>query len=142
MTQKLMKGESRTIAQIREHYEIERDLAHRLQTASRSERRYLYAALYDEMFQRVPLHPQLTRKASPAQTERVVAAQMGLVKPFLRPDTTFLEVGPGDCALSFAVAKVVQQVYAVDVSDEITQSVVKPPNFQLVLSTAVMCRYP
>ena len=59
---------------------------------------------------------------------------MKFVKHFLRKDITFLEVGPGDCTLSFEVAKFVRQVYAVDVCAEITNSLTRPPNYQLVLS--------
>jgi SAM-dependent methyltransferase len=59
---------------------------------------------------------------------------MKLIKRFLDKDTTFLEVGPADCALSFEVAKFVKQVNAVDVSEEITKSVTHPPNFHLILS--------
>jgi len=135
MAQKPMKGENRTIEQLREHYEIEKDLADRLRRASREERRSLYSSLYDEMYKRVPLHPQRTRKSSPQKTELVVSAKMKLIKHFLRKDITFLEVGPGDCAVSFEVAKFVRQVYAVDVCAEITKtSLTRPPNFQLVLS--------
>jgi SAM-dependent methyltransferase len=46
----------------------------------------------------------------------------------------FLEVGAGDCALSFAVAAFVKQVYAVDVSAEITRAASVPANFKLILS--------
>lgn len=54
--------------QIREYYEIEKELANRLRYASKQERRYLYSSLYDELYRRVPLHPQLTRKLSPVET--------------------------------------------------------------------------
>ena len=53
---------------------------------------------------------------------------------FLTPETTFLELGPGDCRLSFEVAKYVKNVYAIDVSKEITKYVQKPRNFHLILS--------
>jgi SAM-dependent methyltransferase len=132
--QKPLKGENRTIEQLRAHYEIERDLANRLRNASRQERRYLYSSLYDELYKRVPLHPQLTRKASPRETELAVSAQIQFIKPFLGKDIAFLEVGPGDCALSFEAAKSASKVYAVDVSDKITESVARPPNFHLILS--------
>jgi SAM-dependent methyltransferase len=46
----------------------------------------------------------------------------------------FIEVGAGDCALSFAVAPHVSKVYAIDVSSEVTDGVSFPPNFRLVLS--------
>jgi SAM-dependent methyltransferase len=134
MAQKPMNGETRTIEQLRTHYEIEKDLASRLKNASRQDRRDLYSSLYDEMYQRVPLHPQLTQKSSLQQMQRAVAGKIQLIKPFLGKDITFLEVGPGDCALSFEVAKYVKQVYAVDVSDEITKNIDQPPNFDLVLS--------
>lgn len=127
-------GDGRTLEQLREHFEIERELANRLRNASRQERRHLYSSLYDEMYQRVPLHPQLTRKSSPQETQQVVAAQMKFLHRFLGRDTTFLEIGAGDCALSFEVARQVKQVYAVDVSDEITRHSAPVPNFRLILS--------
>ena len=110
------------------------ELANRLRNASRQERRHLYASLYDEMYRRVPLHPQLTRKSSPEETQQAVASQMKFIKRFLSRDATFLEIGAGDCALSFEVARRVKRVYAVDVSDEITRHSTPMPNFQLILS--------
>jgi SAM-dependent methyltransferase len=129
-----MKSESRTAEQLREHYEIERELANRLRNASRQERQHLYSSLYDEMYRRVPLHPQLTSKSSPRERESAVSRRMKLIKAFLGKDVTFLEVGPGDCALSFEVAGLVRQVYGVDVSAEVTKSLTRPPNFQIILS--------
>lgn len=134
MAQKPMKGENRTIEQLREHYEIETELADRLRNASKQERRHLYCSLYDELFRRVPLHPQLTRKSSPLEESRIVNSQIKFLKRFLSKDITFLEVGPGDCALSVEVAKFVKQVYAIDVSAEITESLTRPSNFHLILS--------
>jgi SAM-dependent methyltransferase len=131
---KLPKSEKRTPEQIREHYEIEKELADKLRRAPREERRYLYSSLYDELYRRVPFHPQLTRKLSPAGTKYIVASQMRFLHSFLNKERTFLEVGPGDCALSFEVSKFVKQVYAVDVSDEITKASTAPENFQLFLS--------
>ena len=60
----------RTDAQVREHYELEKQLARQLMAAQRDERRHLYSALYDELFRRLPHHPQWARKASEAQTQR------------------------------------------------------------------------
>lgn len=134
MKRKPWSDEIRTWAQIREHYEIERELAAKLMGASQRERRSLYSELYDDLYRRVPLHPQLTRKASPDEAARAVAAQMRLLRPFLGAGVTFLEIGPGDCALSLEVARSVKQVYGVDVSDAITSRLDTPPNFQLVLS--------
>jgi SAM-dependent methyltransferase len=134
MAHKPMNDESRTMAQLREHYEIERGLADRLRSAPKEDRRTLYSSLYDEMYRRVPLHPQLTRKASPVEMKQAVEAEMAFLRPFVGKDITFLEVGPGDCALSVEVAGFAKQVYAVDVSDAITGGPARPANFQLVLS--------
>jgi SAM-dependent methyltransferase len=76
----------------------------------------------------------LTRKSSAARTEMMVRLQMRFLRSFLKKATSFLEVGPGDCALSFEVCKLVKEVYAVDVSEEITKSSRTPDNFHLLIS--------
>ncbi len=134
MPEKPPKSGRRTREQLREHYEIEKELADRLRNAPKEQRRYLYSELYNELFRRVPLHPQLAQKASPEQTKQAIAAQMQLLKRFLFDNLTFLEIGPGDCALSFEVCKRARQVFAVDVSEEITATLTPPQNFQLILS--------
>jgi SAM-dependent methyltransferase len=128
------RAENRTIEQLRKHYEVEKELAHRLRQATRLERRHLYTALYDELYRQVPDHPQLTRKSSAGEKMKAVARELKRLQPFLDKATTFLEVGAGDCALSLKVAGLVKQVYAVDVSAEITRNAEVPPNFQLLLS--------
>jgi len=129
-----MKQHQRAPDQIREHYEIEKRLAHRLRNSTREERKTLYTSLYDELFRSVPHHPQLTIKSSPEESAGKVAYEIKHLRPFLRNDTTFLEIGPGDCALSFEVARIVKTVYAIDVSEEITKNLSRPPNFKLILS--------
>jgi SAM-dependent methyltransferase len=129
-----VKNDARTLDQVRQHYEVEKALASKLRNASRVDRRQLYSSLYDEMYRSVPLHPQLTRKVCENETKKRVAVQMDFIKSYLNKDITFLEVGPGDCALSFEVAKHVKQVYGVDVSAEVTKSRQTPANFQLILS--------
>src|SRR5207248_1390955 len=107
-------GEPRTQEQIREHYEVERELADRLRRAAPQERLQLYSSLYDERNRRVAHHPLLTRKASAEETRQAVAAQMRLLQRFLSSETVFLEVGAGDCGVSFEVAQQVHQVVAID----------------------------
>jgi ubiquinone/menaquinone biosynthesis C-methylase UbiE len=130
----LAKDEQRTIEQVQEHYEIEKQLASRLQNSTKEERQYLYTALYNELFNRVLHHPQLLIKSDPTATDWIVAQRMQLLGHFLRADITYLEVGPGDCSLAFEVAKHVKKVYAVDVSTEITRYSSFPQNFELVIS--------
>ena len=128
--------------QLREHYRIEKELAARLRSALREERRRLYGPLYDELFRRVPHHPQLTEKADPAARRTDVARQMRLLRRFVKPDSVFLEVGAGDCGLSLEVAKSARKVFAVDVSREISDGVGRPSNFELVLSDGVSVPVP
>ena len=126
--------EQRTNEQLREQYEIERELADRLRNASRIERGLLYASLYDELFRRVPHHPLVARKSSAEGTARSVASKMRFLEKFLDRDTTFLEIGPGDCVLSLAVSRKVKQVIAVEVSRELAANLVLPQNVQLIFS--------
>jgi len=129
-----MSSELRTQEQLRNHYEIEKELAARLRNTTKEERRQLYSIVYDELFTRVPLHPQLTRKADPEAQARAVLGRLKLLGRFLRPDSTYLEIGPGDCALALQVAKSVSQVYAIDVSKEIGKDLAFPSNFKLIIS--------
>jgi SAM-dependent methyltransferase len=129
--------DGRTEEELRQHYQVEVELAATLRKARKEERRALYSSVYDELFQRVPSHPQLRRKATVEDSARRVRAQMKCLDPFLRPDAVFMEVGPGDCKLAAAVAGRVQKVYAVDVSCQITERDQLPPNVELVLSDGV-----
>ena len=125
---------SRTPEEVLEHYRIECELADRLRRAGREERLLLYPSLNDELFRRVPTHPLLTLKASPQDRARGVSKEMRLLRPLLSPGCVFLEVGPGDCALSIAVSAVAGRVYAVDVSQEITRAEAFPENLRLIIS--------
>lgn len=128
-------ADTRSQTQLEHHYRVERELADRLRNASKADRRHLYSEVYDELFRRVPDHPQLSRKVSAADSARAVALQQKFLGRFIRGENiTFLEIGPGDCALSIEISKSVARVYAVDVSSSITKKRAFPPNFQLVIS--------
>jgi SAM-dependent methyltransferase len=134
MRQNVDNPPRQTPTQVREHYEVERELAGRLRQAPKTQRRGLYSTLYDELYRRVPHHPQLHRKISPEQATHQLDSQMLLLRRFIHPQATVLEIGPGDCALSFRLAKLVRKVYGVDVSAEITKTLSPPQNFELRLS--------
>jgi SAM-dependent methyltransferase len=130
-----MASESpRSPEQVREHYEIEKALASRLRGGTPQERKQLYGRVYDEMYRRVPHHPQLTRKVSPEETRHIVSQQLNFLDRFIDNDTVYLEVGCGDCALTFAVAKRVRKSVGIDVSAEILPSHDRPDNLELILS--------
>jgi SAM-dependent methyltransferase len=134
MLNQKLKSDPRSIEQIQEHYEIEKQLAAQLRQASDRERTYLYTQLYDELYRTVPHHPQLLQKEDERSKQDKLASQLRILREFLTPQTVYLEVGPGDCNLALAVTQQVSQVYAIDVSTEITHHVNLPNNFQLIIS--------
>ena len=134
MLRKPPPDERRTPQQLRDHYEVERELAARLRRASRDERAGMYPVLYDELYRRVPLHPRLTRKTDPAQAKGAIEESMAVLDRFLTPDSVFLEIGAGDCGLTLHVSARVKQAYAVEVSTEATRHIQPPSNMKLVIS--------
>jgi SAM-dependent methyltransferase len=121
-------GSGRSLERLREHWEIERELANRLRNADREQRSTLYGRVYDELFRRVPDHPQVVRKADPAVQAAQIRDQQSLIRRFLAPGGTLLEVGAGDGALALAMTTYAGQVYAVEVSQEIADTERGPAN--------------
>lgn len=130
------------VRDIQRHYEIERTLADRLRRASRAERLTLYTAVYNELFQTIPDHPQLTAFDTPEAMAWEAARQFGIVRPFLHKDSVVLEIGAGSCHLSQEMARQVRHVYALDVSDEIATRIALPSNCQLVISDGISVPVP
>jgi SAM-dependent methyltransferase len=124
----------RTPGELRAHYEVEKELACRLRNSRKEDRRWLYSAVYNELFQRVPRHPQLTRLDDADLIRRRIEDRLAAIQGLLSPDTVFLELGAGDCRLSLELARRARSVYALDVSDQITSTVRPPSNFSLILS--------
>jgi SAM-dependent methyltransferase len=121
-------------ADIEHHYHVELELAGRLRNAPRAERLSLYGPLYDELFRRVPNHPQLTRKVSEAERRAASNDKFSLLGRFIDEHTVFLEIGAGDCAFTLAVAdRGARRCYALDVSREILSGV-NDPRVETVLS--------
>lgn len=127
------KISDRNLADLRRHYDVERALGDRLRTSPPEERRALYGQIYNELFARVPDHPQLTRKVSPERSRQKYLAEFRLVAKFITPESDFLEVGTGDGALSLHVAKHARRVTAIDVSDTILKDIQAPSNVRLLV---------
>lgn len=127
----------RSIEQITRHYTVERQLSDRLRAASRAERRMLYTAVYNELFSLVPDHPQNVMKTSPRRADDETSRQFSILRSFINPNMTYLEIGAGDCSLAVQIANEVKRVYALEVSDEIARGVEFPCNFTLLLTDGV-----
>jgi SAM-dependent methyltransferase len=124
----------RSLERLRAHWEIERELASRLKAADREQRTVLYGAMYDELFRRVPDHPQVTRRADLSEQKAIVEGQARVARHFLPRDGVFLEIGAGDCGLSLALTPYARHVYAVEVSREIAHTDAAPDNFELLIT--------
>jgi SAM-dependent methyltransferase len=126
--------DDRSHSQIREHYAVERQLADRLRDAPGQARGSLYREVYEELFDRVPHHPQLRQKQNGTMRHVSACRQMSLLRRYLTPAIRFLEVGAGDCGLAWQVSKTAAQVFAVDVSVTIAGQDACPKNCTFVLS--------
>ncbi|NJO09930.1 MAG: class I SAM-dependent methyltransferase [Leptolyngbyaceae cyanobacterium SL_1_1] len=135
--------EERSFAQIKKHYLIEKALASQLKASTKAERidKKLYTKLYDELFRQVPDHTQLSRLPS-SKTDYLINQRVSFLEHFFRSETTFLEIGCGSGHLTSKVAAKVNKVYAVDVSEEITQTLVLPDNVELIISDGISIPVP
>jgi ubiquinone/menaquinone biosynthesis C-methylase UbiE len=127
---------SRTPERLRHHYEVEKELASRLRASTREERPALFQKLYQELFNRVPDHPRLTRQESETGNARRVQNQLNLLRNFLQPGHTLVEFAPGDGRLATAAAQWVGstgRVIGVDISDQRAAGQAVPANFELVV---------
>jgi SAM-dependent methyltransferase len=129
-----MKTAERSRDRLRQHYEVERALADRLRrTSSREERARLYESMYDTLFAAVPDHPRLTNAHDPAFIERMNRGRLAIVTSYLRPDSRVLDIGAGDCAFSFVLARRARSVTAIDIAEGSAVLDNAPQNFQLLI---------
>lgn len=122
----------RPMERIKAHYELERRLADRLRESDVDTRKELYTRLYDELFSSLPDHPQFFRRESDLLSN--VKNQFKLLRPMVKSGDVFVEVGAGDCRLSFDIAPHVRHAIGIDVSDKVFDPTEAPDNFEFVKS--------
>lgn len=125
-----MKAKKRTFKQIKNHYEVEKEIANRLRTSTRDERKSIYKSMYSELFSKVPDHPRLTGKKSGGKG---IKRTLDFLKNFITPSSIFAEFGPGDCKLAVEISKKVKYVYAIDISDQSGENEKLPENFEHIV---------
>lgn len=125
--------DTRSEADITEHYLLERSLAERLQNAPAAERKELYSSLYDELYATLPQHPRHTRKLDPGHAGK----QVKILRRLVRPGSSFLEIGAGDGAVSLAMTEMCSEAIAVDVTERAVIRGTKPDNFKFALSDGI-----
>lgn len=125
---------SRTAEQISHHYSVEKELADQLRHATESERLSLYNSVYNKLYESVPDHPMLLQSEEQAEIRRTaVSRKLCMLKPYFQKQGTFIQIGAGDCAMSIAVAQVMQNVVAIEVSDAITAKINLPENVRVAI---------
>ena len=129
-------ADPRTSARLRAHYQVEVELSNRLRDAPPAARRKLYGEVYDELFERVPDHPQLTRRAEPSEQAAYAREQVELMRQFLPPGGSYVEIGAGDCAAVRGVAGFAGIATAVEVSEAILPADL-PENVRTAISDGV-----
>jgi SAM-dependent methyltransferase len=127
-------GDRRPVERIRAHYMLERQLAQRLLSSSKSDRGHVYTDVYAELFRMLPDHPQhIGSHLDPSDDipDRI-RLDLKYLQTFLSPDTVFLEIGCGDAEMSYAVANLVRSAYGLDVTDALIEYGRSPGNFRFV----------
>lgn len=137
---KARNREPRSVERLLTHFRLESELAARLRHASREERPVLYQQLYDTLFASLPDHPQNT-KTRDAGSDRI-AEQRDMLLALLPSRGTYLEIGCGDAALTFAMASHCTTAYGVDVTDRLIDRAVAPANFGFVRTSGVAIDLP
>jgi SAM-dependent methyltransferase len=129
----------RSAEELKRHYDIERALAQKLRQSNREERLLLYPEVYDELYREVPF-----LKTNPETVDQThLRSTFRLLKPFLRQDKTFLEIGAGNLAVSREIVRHVNHVYALDVSNEFATALGPvPDNIKLIISNGISVPVP
>jgi SAM-dependent methyltransferase len=109
----------------RAQFELERKLAKSIWDASADVRLSLYNKVYDELYSKFPHLLKVNNSSTHLK-------QLSFLKQFLKSETTFVEIGPGDCQLAKTVARYVNRVFAIDVSKQ-NWTAECPSNFQFIL---------
>ena len=126
---------SQSMDRVYEHYTIEKKLADRLRAAPADQRTRVYGEVYDELFRRIPDHPQLSIDS--AERSRQVHAKLRFVSRFLNKESCLMEIGAGDCAFSINAAPLIRRGIVVDVSKVIVSAAADVANLEVVISDGV-----
>jgi SAM-dependent methyltransferase len=124
---------NRSYEQVQNHYLVERALAAKLKESTREERQALFSTMYDELFEKVPDHPRLTIRDSEERVRKSNRSKKAALNRFVDRSTTLLEFAPGSCEFAVEMAKCLEKVYGVDISDQRGATVDRPENFELLI---------
>lgn len=116
------------------HYTLERELTDRLRQASPEARGRMYTEVYRELFTSLPDHPQKEVRRGDVNRRD---SEFYQIANELKPNSVFLEIGCGDAAFGFTVAKTVRTVYGLDVTDTLIDFESAPSNFRYLATDGI-----
>jgi SAM-dependent methyltransferase len=117
------------------HYTLERRLADQLRAAPSDQRARVYGEVYDELFNSLPDHPQLS--VNPGVREKQVLAKLRFVSRFLNRESCLMEIGAGDCVFSINASPLIRRGIVVDVSEVIMSPAADAGNLESVVTDGV-----
>jgi len=126
---------SPSMDRVYEHYTIEKQLADRLRAAPADQRTRVYGEVYNELFRRIPDHPQLSIDS--AERNCQVLAKLRFVSRFINKESCLMEIGASDCAFSINAAPLIRRGIVVDVSKVIVSAAAEAANLEVVISDGV-----
>lgn len=133
------RGETRSADRLRYHFEVELGLARELAQSSRADRAHLYSDVYRRLFDTVPDHPQ--HRGQRANWQQRIQAQATMLRRWLGPHATYVEIGCGDAAPTKVIANHVQTAIGVDVTSALVTGAA-PAAFRFVQSDGVNLSIP
>jgi len=122
-----------TLEQLRNQYEVEKAIASQLKKATRKERAIIYRTMYDEVFRLVPDHTRVKRRKNSRLTSSTIKIKKRLIDNLITKSKILVEFAPGDCKFAAEISKLVNFVYAIDISDQRGDFFDKPNNFKLII---------
>jgi len=123
-----------TNEEIYEIYKSEIKHSNRLRIDDKKVRQSLYQTVYDDYFSELPFHPTFHfRKKEKIKKDRIEFLIKKL-SPLLTGSEKFIEIGAGDCSLSYELSDYVDKVYALEVSDvTVNKNYTKPENMEIII---------
>jgi len=127
----------RSLKEKKEQYILEKNLAEKLRRANQKGRMDMYSKVYDEFYRKYRQPEKSNRRLISCFPNIILLYQLSLIKPFIKPNSRYLEIGAGDCKFAIQMSNYFKNIYIVDVSKIISNDITLPPNMNLIISNGV-----
>jgi len=122
-------------------YQLEKNLADRLKKADKREREVLYTTVYNKLNWELP-ELNASQQELDRQEKGKPSPQLKWLKRLLTDQSTFIDIGAGNCKLALEVTNFAKQVYAAEASSVIARQSSLPSNFKVIMGDASSIELP